>query len=324
MNPKRAKELLDQFSGKRVLVVGDAVLDRYVFGKVERLNPEAPVPILHAKEEKRATGGAGNTAKNAAALGAKTTLVSVVGQDEAGETIADLAAKEGYTPNLVVDPKRPTTEKIRYTVRSQQILRVDYEEAQDISGGVEKNVSEQVRSVGAETDAIIVSDYAKGVVTEAAAKAVMDAGTMTMADVKPSRIHYFSGASLISPNRKEAHEYLGLNPHDHNGAAWDVLAGKLRDTFGATVFLTLSEEGIYVLGKDGGAHVPQEHEIEVADTSGAGDTAAVVITLAKLSGASDVEAAELANAAGAVVVQKVGAVAVTPEEILDMVSHTHA
>lgn len=326
LNQKRAKEIIDQFAGKKILVVGDVMLDRYVFGNVERLNPEAPVPILHAKREKIATGGAGNTAKNAAALGASAVLVGVVGDDPVSKKVAKAAEKEGYKTEFVHDASRPTIEKIRYLVRSQQMLRVDHEEAKDVTGSVQQAVREAVEENAKGIDAIIVSDYAKGCVTEAIAKAIMNVVKKhyipLMADVKPSRASFFEGATWLSPNRKEAHEFLGLDQFDNGGVSDVELARKLKAKFGSTVFLTLSAGGMYVVGAEE-AHIPQEHEVEVADTSGAGDTAQVAIVLAKLAGASDGEAAELGNAAGAVVVGKVGAVGVSQAELLNMIGHKH-
>ena len=272
--------------------------------------------------------GAGNTAKNVATLGAKAVLIGVVGDDDIARRVEAAAREEGYELNLVRDASRPTTEKIRYIVRSQQMLRVDYEEAREIPEDIEKELLRALESVG-NIDAIIVSDYAKGVVTAKVAEAVMRKQTqehvLVMADVKPSRAAYFVGVSIISPNRKEAHEYLGVDMYDKGGRPKEELAQELRKKFGSDIYLTLSEEGIYVLGKDReGRHVRQEHEVEVADTSGAGDTAAVAIALSKLAGGTDVEAAELANAAGAIVVSRVGAVGITPEVLLNMVVHKHA
>lgn len=326
MNPKRAKEIVSQFAGKRLLVIGDVMLDRYVFGKVERINPEAPVPILEAQDEQYATGGAGNVAKNAATLGAKAVLVSVVGKDVMAQRLQEAMKNEGYAAKLVEDETRPTTEKIRYVVGGQQMLRVDYEERQHAAGAVEEGLIEKIKESARECDAIIVSDYAKGVITQAVADVIMtlrqaqgDRPLPVMADMKPSRAAYFKGVTWISPNHKEAHEFLGIEHTKKDDMTDAELAEKLRAAFGATVFLTLGAAGMYVLGKESGELVPQVHKIEVADTSGCGDTAAVAIVLAKLSGATDVEAAELGNAAGAIVASRVGAVGVTPEGLLEMV-----
>lgn len=304
------------------------MLDRYVFGKVERINPEAPVPILEAQDEQYATGGAGNVAKNAATLGARANLVSVVGKDAMAQRLREAIQNEGYTAELIEDEMRPTTEKIRYVVGGQQMLRVDYEETQHAAGRVEQELVERVKGAAQECDAIIVSDYAKGAVTQKVAEAILtlrqaqgDRRLPIMADMKPSRAAYFKGVSWISPNHNEAHQFLGIEhtrKHDMTDAE---LAEKLRAAFKATVFLTLGPNGMYVLGEEGGRLVPQIHKIEVADTSGCGDTAAVAIVLAKLSGATDVEAAELGNAAGAIVASRVGAVGVKAEELVEMVEN---
>lgn len=323
MNLDRAQQLLKAFAGKRLLVVGDVVLDRYVDGKVERLNPEAPVPILHAQGERQATGGAGNVAKNARHLGGETILVSVVGDDAAGREIASAAAAEGYTAALIQDASRPSIEKRRYYVGSQQMLRVDYEETHDITGKVEEEVLAAIAKWGKNVDGILVSDYAKGVITPRVAELIMELmrvrGLPVMVDLKPSRVKYFQGVTFMSPNRKEAHEFLGLPLHARGGVSKEELAVRLRDAFESTIFLTLSEEGIYVLGREGiGAHFPQSFvgRDEVADPSGCGDTVATTVLLAKMAGAQDAEAAELANAAAGVVVRKVGSVAASPEEIV--------
>lgn len=328
LSDNRAKQLVDAFAQQHVLVVGDAMLDRYISGRVERLNPEAPVPVLHVKNETAATGGAGNTAKNVAALGARATLVSVAGADQTARRIKDQAAAEAYEAVLIQDPARPSTEKRRYVVASQQMLRVDHEETHDIAAETENGVIAAIKEHSALAHAIIVSDYAKGVITQKVAESIIEAARThrlpIMADVKPSHIDYFTGATYISPNRKEAHEYLGLNQHVQGGRSREELAAMLFDSFKTNVFLTLSEEGMFLLTSDTpGVHVPQEHIIQVADTSGCGDTAAVAITLAKLAGATDVEAAQLGNAAGAIVAQKPGAVAVKADELLAMITHRH-
>lgn len=330
MTPERAKEIIAGFNGKKVLVVGDVVIDHYVYGKVERLNPEAPVPILEAKSEEEMTGGAGNTAKNLAMLGAQAVLVGVAGDDSGCEKLQALAEKEGYLAECIRDGSRPTIRKVRHIVGSQQLLRVDYEEVHNISPEIEEKViaaiTKQVEEGGIE--AILVSDYAKGTITAAVAKAIMELAKkheiIVGADIKPSRAPFFVGATFISPNRKEAHEILGFNPHEQGGRPAPELARALREKMQCDVYLTLSADGMYVLAGDGTeVHVPQEHVVEVFDPSGAGDTSAAAITLARLAGATPQETAEIGNAAGAVVVQKVGSVGLTTDELLSMMTHKH-
>ena len=250
---QRAKEITSAFATKNILVVGDIVLDTYIHGNVERLNPEAPVPILHAKKEKNATGGAGNTAKNAAMLGAQVTCIGVVGDDKSADMVDHSAKSEGYIPMLVRDKSAQTIVKKRYVVGSQQLLRVDFEEIMDLSPEVENQLIEAIKVHAASADAIIVSDYAKGTITEKVAHVIMDAmrthNIPLMADVKPSRISYFTGATYISPNRKEAHEYLGINQHENGGKKAHELAAMLSSSFDTTVFITLGGEGMYVQAK---------------------------------------------------------------------------
>ncbi len=328
---ERAKEITESFTGKKILVVGDVVLDRYIYGVVERLNPEAPVPILHAKREENATGGAGNSAKNAAMLGAQVTCIGVVGNDQDADLVDRSANDEGYSPVLIRNKNIATIVKKRYIVGSQQLLRVDYEDILDMPGDIEDRLIEEITEHAKEVDAIIVSDYAKGTISEAIAHTLMkcmkEQEIPMMVDAKPSRVSYFTGATYMSPNKKEAHEYLGINEHENGGKKAHELAAMVSSSFDTTVFLTLGREGMYVQDKGGaGDYIPTIYikEDEVVDTSGCGDTAAAAILLSMLSGATLSEAAELGNAAGATVAKKTGAVGIVPEELLHTVSENHA
>lgn len=327
----RATEITNAFAGKKILVVGDVFLDRYIYGTVERLNPEAPVPILHAQREEDATGGAGNTAKNAATLGAEAICIGISGNDDASAAVSGAAQAEGYELVLIRDARVPTIVKKRYVVGSQQLLRVDYEEITESDTAIEDAMIAALHAHVASVDAIIVSDYAKGAITERVAQTLMNAmkehDIPMMVDAKPSRAPYFTGATYMSPNKKEAHEYLGLNIHDNDGKKAHELAAMISASFDTTVFLTLSAEGMYVQERNGkGEYVSTNyvHEDEVVDTSGCGDTAAVAILLSLLSGATLSEAAEMGNAVGACVARKAGAVGVAPEELLHTISDHHA
>ena len=330
ISTQRAKEILEQFSEKKILVVGDIFLDRYIYGKVERLNPEAPVPILHAKREEDATGGAGNSAKNASMLGAQASCIGLVGNDAIADAIGGAAEKEGYSATLIRDKHVRSIIKKRYIVGSQQLLRVDYEDVMEIQDEAEEKLLEQLKEQASSVDAIIVSDYAKGTVSEAIAHALMEAmkekKIPMMVDAKPSRVGYFTGATYMSPNRKEAHEYLGINQHENGGKKAHELAAMVATSFDTTAFLTLGGEGMYVQDKNGaGDYIPTVYikDDEVIDTSGCGDTAAVAILLSMLSGATLSEAAEIGNAAGATVARKTGAVGITQEELLHTIEEHH-
>lgn len=327
MNKDTLASYVDKFSQFKVLVVGDVILDQYVFGKVERINPEAPVPILHAQSEKIMTGGAGNVAKNAAGLGAHTTLIGVIGEDEAAKSVSMAAAQENYVLQAVVDAKRPTVRKVRYLVRSQQMLRVDFEETHDVSATVEKKMIDHIQAAAEEVDAILISDYAKGAMTKNVVEAILSVANkrniMVAADVKPSRAAFVRHVDFISPNLKEAHEFLGLNPLEHETRSQAELAHMLQEKMKADVFLTLGAGGMYVVTDTVDEQVGQKHVVEVFDVSGAGDTAIVTLLLSRLAGASPTECAEIANAAGAVVVGKVGSVGLTPAELKNMLNHRH-
>lgn len=328
MDKVRFKEIVKSFSGKRIVVVGDVMIDHYVHGIVERLNPEAPVPILNARNETEQTGGAGNVAKNCASLGARATLIGVVGDDLGASRIADLATYEHYTARCIRDMSRPTTRKVRYIAGSQQLLRVDFEKIDNASPEVEEELTVAIQEAAKDAQAIVVSDYAKGVITERIASVLMEVrrahNIPIVADIKPSHAFLFEHADIISPNRKEAHEMLGLNMHERGGLSARDLADKLHDKYDADVYLTLSADGMYVRANDGtDRHFPQEHVVQVYDTSGAGDTAVTVLLLSRLAGATHEEAVKLANASGAIVVQKIGAVGVSQKELIDMVSHKH-
>lgn len=328
MEVARASELINSFKKRRVLVVGDVLLDHYVHGEVERLNPEAPVPILRVTREREETGGAGNVAKNAAQLGGETVLVSVVGDDEVAQRVEQAAQQEGYRAVLVRDASRATIRKVRHLVKGQHLLRVDYEETHDISREVEERVLQALREeIARGVDAIIVSDYAKGVVTQRVAETLLSLASqrdlLVAADVKPSRSPYFLGATFVSPNVKEAHEYLGLNQHEREVEPTE-LAKMVYMKMCSDVYLTLGKDGMYVYcGGECGVHVPQDNVVEVADESGAGDTSVVVLMLSLLSGSNHEEASYLANAGGAVVVSKVGSVGITREELMEMVVRRH-
>lgn len=325
---QRAQELVNQFAGHRLLVVGDVLLDYYVHGVAERLSAEAPVPVFLAQSQDVMTGGAGNVSKNVARLGAHALLISVIGDDEAASDARAAAEHEGYDASLFTDGSRSTIRKMRYLAGHHQLLRVDYEQAHDISSQLEGYVIEALwETVRQGVDGIIVSDYAKGVITRGVAEAILDMASehdvLVGTNVKPSRAPYFVGATFVSPNLKEGHEYIGLSHFEDQLSPADV-AQRVYKRLCSDVYLTLGPDGMYVYcGGEEGVHVPQEHVVEVSDVTGASDTVAVVLMLALLSGATPAEAAELSNAGGAVVVGKVGTVGPTREELLNMVARRH-
>lgn len=320
------KKYIHNFSDKRVLIVGDVVLDEYVHGTVQRLNPESTAPLLQAEKEDAMTGGAGNVAKNLAQLGAEATLISVIGEDTTSEKIAFHAQKEGYAAHFLSDNSRPTIRKIRFYKGIEQLLRVDYEKIHDISAAVEDQVIAAIdATITKGIDAVIISDYAKGVVTRRIAEHLLKVSYkkhVLAADVKPSRAPFITGAHIISPNLKEARQFLGLAEDDATPPL--VLAEKLHQKIGGEVYITLGADGIaYYVSEQEKGLAPQEHVVQVFDVSGAGDTVISVLVLARLGGASALEASQLGNAAGAVVVSKVGSVGISAQELSDMIFHHH-
>ncbi len=314
----RAAELLEAIRGVRALVIGDLMLDEYLQGSVERISPEAPVPVVRIEREWWALGGAANVAANVAALGASCEVVGVVGRDAGGRQIesalADLGAR---TSGVVLTSDRPTSVKTRVMARSQQVVRYDREEADDVTPDVEDRLIEAVRREAAASDVIIIEDYNKGVLTGRVIRAIIEVGHEVGAPivVDPKRLRFFDygGVTLFKPNAKELADALGehLAPDDPE---WMERTRRRLDC--AILLLTLGEKGV-ALASDGGhfLRIPAVAR-SVYDVSGAGDTVVAVSALALAAGADPVEAAILANHAAALEVQKAGVATVTPDEIL--------
>jgi D-glycero-beta-D-manno-heptose-7-phosphate kinase len=306
----------EQLARARVLVVGDVMLDRYWFGDVNRISPEAPVPVVHVQRQEDRLGGAANVARNAAALGAKAGLLCVVGHDEPGERIVQLLGDSGVDPYLERDPALPTTIKLRVLSRQQQLLRVDFENLpahEALLAGLAR-----FDALLPAHDVILMSDYAKGGLTHVTkmmekARAV---GKPVLVDPKGDEWERYRGATLITPNRAELREVVGQWKSEA-----DLLARvtKLRAELDFTaLLLTRSEEGMTLFSNDGVLHASAVAR-EVYDVSGAGDT--VIATLAVMLGAGLplVEAVSLANRAAGIVVGKLGTATVDYDELF----HSH-
>jgi len=319
MDPKA----LEQFSDKHILVVGDIMLDRYTFGNVERISPEAPVPVLHKTSEEYVLGGAANAAHNVMALGARVSLAGVVGADDNEKTIVfDLLSEKGIDNSCILLHKtKPTIVKQRFYAGSHQIFRADTEDISSLIAHEENWILEQISKDIVEFDAIIFSDYAKGLFSENFTQNLIRLGRehnkLMIADVKPSRYHYFQGVDYITPNLKEAREMA----QDETGSVEQVgttLAEELR----CTICITAGADGMYVFPKDGGSkHLPAS-KVSVFDVTGAGDTVLAVMAVGLCSGLNLVDAAKLANYAGSLVVQKIGTATVSREELASMETST--
>jgi rfaE bifunctional protein kinase chain/domain len=296
----------------RILVAGDVMLDRYWFGDVERISPEAPVPVVRIARTEERPGGAANVARNAAALGAATTLLSVIGADEAGTTLERLLGEERVQMSFHRDPKLPTTVKLRVVSRQQQLLRIDFETAPSHEVLATKLADFDQLLAGA--DLLILSDYGKGGLAHVNTmiERARSAGKPVLVDPKGDEWDKYRGATVVTPNRSEFRTVVGRWRDDGEMTA---KAQALRAKLGATALLvTRSEEGMSLYTADGADDIPAVAR-EVYDVSGAGDT--VIATLGVLLGAgADLHSAvRIANAAAGVVVGKLGTAVVTPDEL---------
>ena len=304
---------LPSFEQARVLVVGDVMLDRYWFGDVERISPEAPVPVLKVSRSEERPGGAANVARNIAALGAQATLLSVVGDDEAGRCLEGLLTGQGGVQALLHrDPGISTTVKLRAVARQQQLLRIDFETAP--SHEVLNAKLADYRTRLAEADVVLLSDYGKGGLTHIAEmiRLARESGKPVLVDPKGDDYARYRGATLLTPNRSEFRQVAGGWKDD---AELTAKARKLRDTLGLEALLvTRSEEGMTLFSADEVYHEPAQAR-EVFDVSGAGDTVIATLAVMLASGAGMKDAVHVANRAGGIVVGKLGTAIVTRGEL---------
>ena len=340
MTPQRATELLRASQGRRVLLLGDLMMDEWVFGTVKRISPEAPIPVVRMPltDDARADkpGGAGNVAAILLSLGAAVRVVGLVGDDELGLRLkADLARRGADVSGVLTDDSRPTTHKLRILAGRQQLVRIDTESTKPVAGALADRLCETLRAGLREADVVLVADYAKGVLTSASLPPDLIAsaratGTPLCADPKPANMDLLRGAWLVSPNEAEALEATGAG----NGPSASLPPSSLPPSLlqaGQTllsrleaeaVFITRGERGIAVFCRDGTiAEAPTTVEPgSVGDGTGCGDAASAASALALAAGASFLEAAELANAAGGVVSRFVGVHDPRPEEVVEWIA----
>ena len=319
-------EILDRLRGRSVLVIGDLMVDQFVTGTVDRISPEAPVPIVRFDHETRRLGGAANVAHNIAALGGQVDTIGVVGADEDGARLMDaLAGRDIGTAGIITDRSRCTTRKLRVvTTRNQQVARIDYENDAEIEAAIEAAVADKIGELAAAADAIVVSDYLKGVISRkvaaAAANAAAERGVPLLVDPKVPHIEYYAGATVITPNHHEAEAVTHMRIRTDADAR--EAARRFRDRARcAAVLITRGEHGMWLLGPRDGAGASAEAALsaearEVADVTGAGDTVISALALACAAGATLEDAARLANRAAGIVVGKFGPATVTVEELM--------
>lgn len=312
--------LVDSFVRARVLCVGDVMLDRYVYGDVERISPEAPIPVVRIERETAMVGGAGNVARNIASLGAWTRLVGVAGEDAAGAELRSLlAAEPGIAPIILIEETRPTTIKTRYVANRQQMLRADRESDVPISDRIRSAMVNLVRQELPDCTALVLSDYGKGVLSSEALRGVIATARgytrPVIVDPKGSDFSRYRGASLVTPNLRELAEATGMPVGDDSEVV--AAARRIIDTCGIeNVLVTRGRQGVtLVLGRGEALHIPVKAR-EVFDVSGAGDTVVATMAVACAVGIPWPAAARLANAAGGIVVGKPGTAVVRADELV--------
>jgi D-glycero-beta-D-manno-heptose-7-phosphate kinase len=315
----RAHELIDTFASRRITVIGDVMLDRFMIGRVGRISPEAPVPVVVFDHEEIRLGGAANVAHNLGALGGAVDLVGVVGNDDsAGQLRGELAAKGIHADGLITDPRRRTTTKLRVvTTRNQQVSRIDFESDHDIDAEIEEALAQHLETHMPQAQVVLVSDYQKGVITRRSMAQLLalanGSGVPVIVDPKVPHIDYYAGATLVTPNHVEAESATNSRISTNDDAR--RAAAALRRRIGVdSVLITRGEHGMWLdhAGRDG--YLPASAR-EVADVTGAGDTVIATLALAIAAGATMFEAARLANEAASIVVGKFGAATVSPDEL---------
>ena len=319
LTPERARQITSRTGGASVLVIGDAMVDKFIVGRVSRISPEAPVPVVAFDHDMYRMGGAANVASNVVALGGHATLVAVTGRDEAAATLTEACREAGIGPSFVGDASRPTTTKVRVvTDRNQQVARIDYEADTEIAGEIEDRVIAEIRKHAPRSTAIIISDYMKGCVTrkvvQAAVSAAAEHGAPVLVDPKIPHLEYYAGTTVVTPNHHEAEfaTHMRVRSQDEAREAARLFRDRARCQH---VVMTRGDQGIWLLSDGLEGYLPAAAR-EVADVTGAGDTVIAALALALAVGATLGEAARLANEAAGIVVGKFGPSTVSTTELL--------
>jgi D-beta-D-heptose 7-phosphate kinase/D-beta-D-heptose 1-phosphate adenosyltransferase len=314
------RDIVESFPKHRVLVLGDVMLDEYLTGNCSRISPEAPVPILAVSSSRTALGGAANTAANITALAGGATLIGLAGDDEAGRLLAETAAARGIDFVPVRDG-RPTVRKVRVLGQQQQLLRLDYEVTGPVPLWVEEQVLAAARTHIPRCSIVVISDYAKGLLTRRLCQEVLEAahaaGREVIIDPRPQHADFYTGCDYLTPNWKESQELIGRREGAATPEAIEETGRFMAERFRSNVLLTLGPNGMRFFGRDGraGFGVPTVAK-EVFDVSGAGDTVVATFALARAAGCDDLAAVTVANRAAGLVVAKLGTATLSPAELL--------
>ncbi|MFQ5442172.1 MAG: D-glycero-beta-D-manno-heptose-7-phosphate kinase [Thermodesulfobacteriota bacterium] len=317
---KRAKALIDKFRGVKVLVIGDLIMDHFLWGKVRRISPEAPVPVVEVARENLMLGGSANVANNIRSLGGSVFITGVIGRDDDGKKFVSTLREKGIKADgIAVDPKRPTTTKTRIIAHSQQVVRFDREKKDEIGRAVSKKVVDYMKRAARSVDIVIVSDYAKGLITRPLVEEVMaefkKLKKPVVVDPKVEHLDYYRGATVVTPNNLEASVASGVEIEDDKTLkrAGEALLETLDSK---ALLITRGEHGMSLFERGHDTHIPTVAK-EVFDVSGAGDTVVGVLAMSLAAGANFKEAAVLANFAAGVVVGKIGTATVTRAELAE-------
>ncbi len=310
---------VSRFQGAKILVVGDLMLDEFVWGQVSRISPEAPVPVVWVQSESVMPGGAANVANNIRSLGAVVTIAGIVGQDRLGEVLLEELVSRKIDTRAVLRVNRPTTVKTRVIAHHQQVVRVDRELQEPLSDSIVRRLIQKIDSLLGRVDAVVIEDYGKGLVTRELLSAIIPRarrlGKIVTVDPKEDHFDLYRGVSALTPNRTEAGGALGRSLMSHN----EVLRGgeELMQRLQCEgLLITLGEDGMCLFERNGQkTYIPTVAQ-EVFDVAGAGDTVIAAFTLALASGAPMAEAARIANQAAGIVVGKLGVAVVSPQELI--------
>jgi D-beta-D-heptose 7-phosphate kinase/D-beta-D-heptose 1-phosphate adenosyltransferase len=319
--PPDARTLFERMRERRVLVVGDVMVDEWIWGSVSRISPEAPVPVVAVSDHSFTLGGAGNVANNLRALGARVSFVGAVGADSFAHFVTDLLADEGIgSEGLVTISDRPTTRKTRVVAHNQQVVRADWEATSPLDAADRLKLAKIVAREAAAADAVVLSDYAKGLFSRELVEAAL-ACPIVVADPKPQNLELFAGVTCVAPNAHEAEQATGFTIRSDASLerAGEWLLRELRCRY---VVITRGEHGMSLLGRDGEKlHIPSVART-VYDVSGAGDTVTAVLSLGLAAGAPIELALQLANFAAGAVVEKLGTATASAAEIVALMERT--
>lgn len=317
-------DIFEKFNSLNIMIIGDVMMDSYIWGKVERVSPEAPVPVVKVSNRENRLGGAANVALNVQSLGGKPFICAIIGDDNDGAEFMSLLKNQNLTEQGILKIKnRPTTVKTRIIAHNQQIVRVDAESDENISeaetevmiGMIKKILTEQ------KIDAIIFEDYDKGLITEKliteTVKLAENRGIITVVDPKKRNFHSYKGVHLFKPNLKELEDGLKTVIDSSKSVQVENAISKLKSQLGArAVMLTLSEKGVFINSDLGQRHIPA-HKRDIADVSGAGDTVIATAALCLAAGLDEFKASEIANLAGGLVCEHVGVVPIDKARLLE-------